>query len=71
MRKASRSASASGRAAAAIVRHRGALSLVVPRFGANTTIANFRDQIVAYRLSDDDRWVVIPDEAIPQAIELT
>jgi hypothetical protein len=32
---------------------------------------NFRDQIVAYRLSDDDRWVVIPDEAIPQAIELT
>lgn len=55
----------------AIIRHRGALSLVVPRFGANTTVANFRDQIAAYRLSADDCWVAIPDEAIPQAIELT
>ena len=54
----------------AIVRHRGALSLVVPRFGAGTTVANFMDQTAIYRLSDDDRWVAVPDEDVPQAMEL-
>lgn len=54
----------------AIVRHRGALSLVVPRFGAGTTVANFMDQTAIYRLSDDDRWIAVPDEDVPQAMEL-
>jgi proteasome lid subunit RPN8/RPN11 len=55
----------------AIVRHRGALSLVVPRFGASATVGNFLDQIAAYRLSDEDEWVAISDEEIPRAMELT
>nr|HAQ91927.1 hypothetical protein [Afipia sp.] len=54
----------------AIARPRGALSLVVPRFGAGTTVANFMDQTAIYRLSDDDRWIAVPDEDVPQAMEL-
>jgi proteasome lid subunit RPN8/RPN11 len=55
----------------AIVRHYGALSLVVPRFARGTTVANFIDQIAAYRLSDDNEWIAVPDEDVPQAIEVT
>ena len=54
----------------AIVRHRGALSLVVPRFGAGTTVVNFMDQTAIHRLSDEDRWLEVRDEEVPHALEL-
>jgi proteasome lid subunit RPN8/RPN11 len=54
----------------AIVRHRNALSLVVPRFAAGTTVRNFMDQIAVYRLDHDDRWVAILDENVPDCMEV-
>ena len=44
----------------AIVRHEGALSLVVPYFAANVTLPNFMESIAAYRLRSNDRWVNVP-----------
>ena len=43
----------------AIVRHAGAHSLVVPNFAEDTTLNNFFDQVAAYELSSDDRWMHI------------
>lgn len=44
----------------AIVRHEGALSLVLPRFAASTTLANFFEQAVTYELSAQNEWVRAP-----------
>lgn len=44
----------------AIVRHVGALSLVLPRFARSTTPANFVEEAVSYRLSGENEWVRIP-----------
>lgn len=44
----------------AIVRHEGALSLVVPNFARDTTVSNFLDQAKIYRFSADARWVEVP-----------
>lgn len=44
----------------AIVRHAGALSLVLPEFARNTTPANFAEQAVSYRLSSDNEWIHVP-----------
>jgi hypothetical protein len=41
----------------AIIRHVGALSLVLPEFARNTTPANFTEQAVSYRLSGKNEWV--------------
>lgn len=41
----------------AIVRHVGALSLVVPEFASATTPANFVEQAVTYQLSADNEWI--------------
>jgi proteasome lid subunit RPN8/RPN11 len=40
----------------AIVRHEGALSLVVPRFAADTFPANFLQQTKTYRFSPQATW---------------
>ena len=40
----------------AIVRHEGALSLVVPRFAADTALANFMQQTKTYRFSAQATW---------------
>jgi proteasome lid subunit RPN8/RPN11 len=40
----------------AIVRHEGALSLVVPRFASDTSANNFLDQTKVYRFSDRATW---------------
>jgi proteasome lid subunit RPN8/RPN11 len=40
----------------AIVRHAGALSLVLPMFGLKTTRETFLTHAALYRLSDDNRW---------------
>jgi proteasome lid subunit RPN8/RPN11 len=46
----------------AIVRHRGALSIVVPFFGHRTTLANFRTQSALFALSVQNRWTRVPTE---------
>ena len=43
----------------AIVRHEGALSLVVPDFAMDTTVTNFLDQAKVFRFSADAQWVEV------------
>lgn len=48
----------------AIVRHVGALSIVVPDFARTTTVHNFVAQAATYRLSRDNTWdLVLPEDA--------
>lgn len=44
----------------AIVRHEGALSLVVPRFARDTSLANFVEQTKVFRFSDRATWEEVP-----------
>ena len=43
----------------AIVRHEGALSLVVPNFATGTTVATFLDNTKVYRFSVSAQWVEV------------
>jgi proteasome lid subunit RPN8/RPN11 len=43
----------------AIVRHEGALSMVVPDFAAGVTAGNFLDKAATFRLSPTDQWLVV------------
>ncbi len=43
----------------AIIRHEGALSLVLPYFAASTTPLNFGDEVKVYRFSDAAEWVEV------------
>jgi proteasome lid subunit RPN8/RPN11 len=45
----------------AIVRHEGALSLVVPHFAAQTTTQNFLSQTKVFRFTATSRWQEIPE----------
>jgi len=54
----------------AIVRHEGALSLVVPYFAAQTTLENFSDQIAMFRLSALDQWCEIPRRDLAHYLEI-
>jgi len=48
----------------AIVRHEGALSLVLPRFALQSTAETFMTDVRIYRLSRSDRWCeVLPEDA--------
>jgi proteasome lid subunit RPN8/RPN11 len=40
----------------AIVRHQGALSLVIPKFGAITTFQSFANDIASFQLDATDVW---------------
>jgi proteasome lid subunit RPN8/RPN11 len=44
----------------AIIRHVGALSLVVPSFGLQTTIETFVDDAAVYELLPDNQWHHVP-----------
>lgn len=48
----------------ALIRHRGALSLVVPHFGRTTSADNFLASTAVYALSDADCWERVPGTAI-------
>lgn len=50
----------------AIVRHGGALSLVVPRFARDTFSENFLAQTKVYRFSDAATWDEVPGERVEQ-----
>ena len=43
----------------AVIRHGGALSLVVPDFGLRTTVDRFLVDAKVYRLSDENRWIEV------------
>jgi hypothetical protein len=43
----------------AVIRHEGALSLVLPRFAFATTSSNFFEQAVTFSLSVDDNWLQV------------
>lgn len=45
----------------AIVRHVGALSLVLPRFAATTTVATFVEEVKTYELSETGEWTLTPN----------
>jgi proteasome lid subunit RPN8/RPN11 len=51
----------------AIVRHEGALSLVVPHFASSTTLANFLDQTKVYRFSPTAQWIEVPRWEVTQS----
>lgn len=40
----------------AIIRHVGAVSLVLPDFAQHTSLNNFQTQVAAYQLSANNRW---------------
>ncbi len=55
----------------AVVRHEGALSLVVPNFGVCIDARTFLDMIAAFRLSAADQWIELSRDELPYHLELT
>ncbi len=51
----------------AIVRHEGALSLVVPHFALKTTTRNFLAHTKVYRFTATSRWEEIPEAQLAQS----
>jgi hypothetical protein len=43
----------------AVIRHEGALSLVLPRFASSTMLNNFLDETATFSLSHDDKWLEV------------
>lgn len=54
----------------AIVRHVGALSLVLPYFAASTTVDNFLEQAMTYELSAANEWLHVPNRGRAAPIEV-
>jgi proteasome lid subunit RPN8/RPN11 len=54
----------------AIVRHEGALSLVVPDFAAHTRLDNFLDETKVFRLSDTAEWLEAPPDAVRTCLRI-
>lgn len=48
----------------AVIRHEGALSLVVPTFASTTKLHNFYDVTATFSLSPNDKWVEVPTEDV-------
>jgi len=46
----------------AIVRHVGALSLVLPRFAEATTLATFVTEVKTYELAEGGEWILTPNQ---------
>jgi hypothetical protein len=55
----------------AIVRHLGALSLVVPHFAAQTTPETFLADIAAFALNADNRWIEVASNRLATLIQVT
>lgn len=54
----------------AIVRHEGALSLVVPNFASTTTRATFLSHAKVYRYSDAARWLEVPSATLQSCLQI-
>ena len=53
----------------ALVRHLGALSLVLPYFANTTTPENFLRMVAAFTLNRANQWVLVPQGALGNALE--
>ncbi len=47
----------------AIIRHVGALSLVLPRFAFDTNVSNFAAETASYRLSPANEWLPVATQS--------
>ncbi|WP_421736554.1 hypothetical protein [Caulobacter sp.] len=54
----------------AIVRHVGALSLVLPRFAATTTAETFLDEVMTYAFTPEADWALTPNRGPGAKLEL-
>jgi hypothetical protein len=54
----------------AIIRHVGALSIVVPDFARNASIQNFIAETAAYCLSRDNAWELVPPEDVQRQLTI-
>ncbi len=54
----------------AIIRHRGALSLVVPRFAVDTFAQNFLNQTKIYEFSERATWDEVSSAAIESCLKI-
>lgn len=57
-------------AAWAIVKHVGALSLVLPNFAATTTVENFMEEVMIYEYSASAEWVLTPNDGAHCRLEI-
>ena len=55
----------------AIVRHVGALSLVLPYFAATTTFENFLEEVMTYEYSADGDWMHCPNGGLGARVKVT
>lgn len=51
----------------AIIRHEGALSLVLPYFASQTTTGTFLKEAKVYQFSADARWTEVPSDEVPRS----
>ena len=52
----------------AIVRHVGALSLVLPYFARNTSVSSFLDDAAVFQLSAQNQWHEIPNNEVARHV---
>ncbi len=55
----------------AIVRHVGALSIVVPEFARRTTAATFLEDAAVFRLSSTNQWEQVPTPELQALLRVT
>ena len=48
----------------AVIRHAGAVSIVVPYFGSGIDTANFVDAVATYQLDKNDQWQPVPFQSV-------
>lgn len=54
----------------AVIRHGGALSLVVPHFGLHATSQDFLADTKVFRLSDENEWVEVGKSEIAECLRI-
>jgi len=55
----------------AIIRHEGALSLVLPQFALNTEDKTFADDMKVFRLNAHNVWCAVPAQEVDTCLELS
>lgn len=55
----------------AIVRHEGALSIVLPNFGSTAHMGNILPISATYRLDELNRWVEVPYAMLTSIVQIT
>jgi proteasome lid subunit RPN8/RPN11 len=55
----------------AVLRHEGGLSIVVPSFAADVTVANFEAASAVFRLTSYDRWLRVERDELPECLLVT